>query len=89
MRLMEWVCFDFRADGQQIDCVCAQTNVGTLPKDKFTGKFVEEWEAFLTSSGTSFKTVDVSAALAGVMARKEEDEIVRSSCPVWLKDIYK
>jgi nucleosome binding factor SPN SPT16 subunit len=53
-----------------------QTPVGTLPKDKFTGKFVDEWEAFLASSGTSFDTVDVASSLAGVMACKEDDEIV-------------
>ena len=48
-------------------------------KDKFAGKFIDEWEAYLAASDrkSGFELLDVSPALAAIMAAKEADEIVR------------
>jgi nucleosome binding factor SPN SPT16 subunit len=51
--------------------------VGCVIKDKFTGKFVDEWNNFLKESNTELDTRDVSAVMAGILARKEEEEVVR------------
>ena len=55
-----------------------QKQIGICAKDNFVGKFVEEWKAYLDSSGKtdSFETVDVSANLAGILASKDQTEIV-------------
>jgi len=50
--------------------------VGCVIKDKFTGKFVDEWNNFLKESNTELDTRDVSAVMAGILARKEEEEVV-------------
>jgi nucleosome binding factor SPN SPT16 subunit len=54
-----------------------QGSVGVFSKDKFKGKFVDEWNAFLKESNTELETRDAGAPLAGPLAVKDEDEIVR------------
>lgn len=56
-----------------------QGTVGTFSKDKFKGKFVDEWNAFLKESNVELDTRDVGAPLAGPLAVKDEEEIV-SGC---------
>lgn len=53
-----------------------QGAVGTFPKDKFKGKFVDEWNAFLKEADADLDTRDVGAPLAGPLAVKDEEEIV-------------
>ncbi|KAJ3359746.1 FACT complex subunit spt16 [Kappamyces sp. JEL0680] len=50
--------------------------VGTITKEAPTGKVVSEWQDALKAAGTTLDTVDVSVALAVVMAEKDEDEMV-------------
>lgn len=47
-----------------------------LSKDKFTGKFVDEWNNYLKTNNVEFENKDVSPVMAGVLAIKDEDEIV-------------
>ena len=54
-----------------------QGAVGCVIKDKFTGKFVDEWNNYLKDSNTELDTRDVSAVMAGILARKEEEEVRR------------
>lgn len=57
-----------------------QKTVGHFAKDKFAGKFVDEWAAYLAKEDRASKInyVDVSVPVAGLMAIKELDEIVRA-----------
>ncbi|KAJ6643723.1 FACT complex subunit spt16 [Pseudolycoriella hygida] len=48
--------------------------IGIFAKDNFPGEFCESWKAALKDA--NFEKVDVSAALAYIMAPKEESEIV-------------
>lgn len=55
-----------------------QKKVGIFAKDKYKGKFTDEWDALLAQSDVkgSYETADVSPAIASIMAVKEPDEIV-------------
>lgn len=53
-----------------------QGAVGAFPKDKFKGKFVDEWNTFLQESKTELETKDVGPAFAGILAVKDEEEVV-------------
>lgn len=53
-----------------------QGTTGVLSKDKFTGKFVDEWNNYLKTNNVEFENKDVSPVMAGVLAIKDEDEIV-------------
>ncbi|XP_058807704.1 FACT complex subunit spt16 isoform X2 [Phymastichus coffea] len=61
--------------------------IGVFPKDNYKSTFVEAWKAVLKKE--NFETVDVSAAVAYVMAPKEESEIltVKKACLVSV-DVY-
>lgn len=50
--------------------------VGTLPKDKMVGKFVQEWTAAVASSDIDIKEVDAAPGVSALLAVKDEDEIV-------------
>lgn len=62
-------------------------NVGVFGKDNFPGEFCESWKAAFKEA--NFEKVDVSAALAYIMAPKEESEIVtiKKACLVTI-DVY-
>ena len=49
--------------------------VGNLPKDKFKGKFVDEWNAYLKDSSTELDARDVAPVMAGILAKKDDEEI--------------
>ncbi|KAI9316735.1 FACT complex subunit-domain-containing protein [Dichotomocladium elegans] len=49
--------------------------VGTVGKDKFTGKNVQEWNTALEKSGKKFEEVEITAALSACLAVKDEDEV--------------
>jgi nucleosome binding factor SPN SPT16 subunit len=55
-----------------------QKKVGVFAKDKVKGKFTDEWEAFLAADDrkASYEAIDVSPAVASIMAVKEKEEIV-------------
>ena len=72
------------AANAEIGCIRVATRlqgvVGTLPKDKFKGKFVDEWNNFLKSSNVELESRDASAVLAGVLATKDDEEVVGRGC---------
>ncbi|KAJ3089807.1 FACT complex subunit spt16 [Quaeritorhiza haematococci] len=47
---------------------------GVLVKDKFEGKFINEWKKALADSGKEFQDVDISHGAAFVLASKDEEE---------------
>ncbi|XP_077504278.1 SPT16 homolog, facilitates chromatin remodeling subunit dre4 isoform X1 [Amblyomma americanum] len=61
--------------------------VGEFSKDKFPGEFMDAWRSAI--SAEKFDTVDVSAAVAYVMAPKEEQELAltKKACQVTV-DVY-
>ncbi|CAG8451663.1 423_t:CDS:10 [Paraglomus brasilianum] len=61
-----------------------EKRVGILPKDKFSGTFVQDWQAVYESNKSNFHEVDVSLRLASLLAIKDEDEqgAMRSACKV-------
>lgn len=54
-----------------------QNKVGTLPKDKMEGKFVNEWSAVVAASSIDVKEVDAAAGISFLLAVKDEEELVR------------
>lgn len=50
--------------------------VGTLPKDKMVGKFVQEWTAAVAASDIDIKEVDAAPGVSALLAVKDEEEIV-------------
>ena len=53
-----------------------QGTVGSLSKDKFEGKFVDEWTKYLKESNVELDSRDAAAVLAGVLAPKDDGEVV-------------
>ncbi|OCF42303.1 FACT complex subunit SPT16 [Kwoniella heveanensis CBS 569] len=49
--------------------------VGSLPKDKPTGKLVDHWNAAVAGSKGGLEVVDISVALSAVFAEKDGDEM--------------
>lgn len=49
--------------------------MGVFAKDKVESKFIDSWKSTLSSSGTEFEQVDVSAGVAVAMASKDDDEL--------------
>ncbi|KAG0173480.1 FACT complex subunit spt16 [Apophysomyces sp. BC1015] len=49
--------------------------VGTIVKDNFEGKNVDEWKQALSSSGKSFESVDIAPAISACLAVKDEEEV--------------
>lgn len=47
-----------------------------IQKENPSGKLVNEWKQAVSDSGTSLDTVDISVALAVLMAGKDDDELV-------------
>ncbi|KAK9895707.1 SPT16-domain-containing protein [Cystobasidium minutum MCA 4210] len=65
---------------QALDELKEKGTVGTFSKDKFKGKFVDEWNAFLKESNVELDTRDVGPPLAGPLAVKDDDEITKQRC---------
>jgi len=53
-----------------------QNKVGTLPKDKMTGKFVQEWQKVLAGAEADLKEVDVALGVSTLLAVKDSEELV-------------
>ena len=49
--------------------------VGTLVKEKHTGKMIEEWNAAVEGTATKPTVVDIASAISGFVAVKDEEEI--------------
>ncbi|BGP43975.1 FACT complex subunit spt16 [Rhodotorula kratochvilovae] len=60
---------------QIIDTIGEGNKVGTLPKDKMAGKFVNEWAGVLAGSGKDLKEVDVAMGVSTLLAVKDADEL--------------
>ncbi|XP_076357852.1 SPT16 homolog, facilitates chromatin remodeling subunit dre4 [Tachypleus tridentatus] len=60
---------------------------GEFTKDKFPGEFLESWRAALAVA--KFDSIDVSSAIAYIMAPKEESELatIKKACQVTV-DVY-
>ena len=57
--------------------------VGTLSKEKHTGKMIDEWNTAVEGAATKPKIVDITSAISGFVAVKDEEEIASplySSC---------
>ena len=50
--------------------------VGTLVKEKHTGKMIDEWNAAVEGATTKPTVVDIASAISGFVAVKDEEEIV-------------
>lgn len=53
----------------------AGKKVGTLPKDTSSGPFVAEWKASLSEISKEVEESDITTALSGAMAIKDENEL--------------
>jgi nucleosome binding factor SPN SPT16 subunit len=50
-------------------------HVGTLVKEKHTGKMISEWNTAVEGASTKPKVVDIATAISGFVAVKDEEEI--------------
>lgn len=50
--------------------------VGTLVKEKHTGKMIDEWNAAVEGAATKPTVVDIASAISGFVAVKDEEEVV-------------
>ncbi|CAG2163756.1 unnamed protein product [Oppiella nova] len=61
--------------------------IGEFTKDKFSGEFVDEWKKVLNSQ--NYETLDISSALAYIMAPKDDHEIaLLTKAAALSSDIY-
>ena len=51
--------------------------VGTMTKEKHTGKIMKEWTDALNAGGNQPEQVDMSPAVSSFLAVKDKDELVR------------
>ncbi|GAA5820245.1 hypothetical protein JCM10212_000770 [Sporobolomyces blumeae] len=58
-----------------IEIIGNGNKVGTLPKDKMVGKFVQEWQRVVEGAGADFKEVDVSLGVSTLLAVKDSEEL--------------
>jgi nucleosome binding factor SPN SPT16 subunit len=56
----------------------SHARVGHLAKDANSGKLMDEWHAAVDAANARPELVDMSPALAAVMAVKDEEELVRA-----------
>lgn len=49
--------------------------VGTLAKEKHTGKMIDEWNTAVEGAVTKPTVVDITSAVSGFVAIKDEEEI--------------
>ncbi|GAA5828631.1 hypothetical protein JCM11251_000879 [Rhodosporidiobolus azoricus] len=60
---------------QVIETISEGNKIGTLPKDKMAGKFVNEWQGVLQGSGKDIKEADVAAGVSTLLAAKDAEEL--------------
>ncbi|GAA6022046.1 hypothetical protein JCM10207_001030 [Rhodosporidiobolus poonsookiae] len=58
-----------------IEVIGEGNKIGTLPKDKMSGKFVTEWQGVLQGSGADLKEVDVALGVSTLLAVKDAEEL--------------
>ncbi|GAA5845081.1 hypothetical protein JCM5353_007425 [Sporobolomyces roseus] len=58
-----------------IEIIGNGNKVGTLPKDKMTGKFVQEWQKVLAGAEADLKEVDVALGVSTLLAVKDSEEL--------------
>ncbi|CAG8535911.1 12681_t:CDS:10 [Ambispora leptoticha] len=54
----------------------AEKRIGILPKQKYTGSFLEEWQKVYENIKSDIQEVDVSAGVASSLSIKDEDELL-------------
>jgi nucleosome binding factor SPN SPT16 subunit len=57
----------------------SRKRIGTLLKDKHTGKMVDEWNKALDDSAEKPELVDMAQAVSTLMAVKDDEELVSDS----------
>lgn len=67
-----------------LDLYTSAKAIGTLTKEKHTGKLITEWERLLSETGNKPEQVDISTAVSAFLAVKDEEELVshRYDCRV-------
>ena len=58
-----------------LEAFTSSKQVGTLLKEKHTGKMIEEWNTALSNAATKPTIVDVTPAISGFVSVKDEEEI--------------
>jgi len=59
-----------------LDTYTSSGRVGTLVKEKHTGKMIDEWNAAVEGAATKPTVVEIASAISGFVAVKDEEEIV-------------
>ena len=66
----------------------SHTRIGTLTKEKSTGKLVKEWEVALEAANSKPEQAEMGPALSSMMAVKDDEELVDISnsryVSIWL-----
>ncbi|KAF9792417.1 FACT complex subunit SPT16 [Thelephora terrestris] len=58
-----------------LEAYTSSKHVGTLVKEKHTGKMISEWNTAVEGAPTKPKVVDIATAISGFVAVKDEEEI--------------
>jgi nucleosome binding factor SPN SPT16 subunit len=51
--------------------------IGSLSKETYAGKLIDEWNNALTSSNKKPEVVDIASAISTFMSVKDDEELVR------------
>lgn len=65
-----------------LDAYTSSRRVGTVVKEKHTGKMIDEWNAAVEVATTKPTVVDVASAISGFVAVKDEEEIASPLYPL-------
>jgi len=57
-----------------LEAYTSSGRVGTLVKEKHTGKMIDEWNAAVGGATTKPTVVDIASAISGFVAVKDEEE---------------
>jgi len=57
-----------------LEAYTSSGRVGTLVKEKHTGKMIDEWNAAVEGATTKPTVVDIASAISGFVAVKDEEE---------------
>ena len=63
-----------------LEAYTSSGRVGTLVKEKHTGKMIDEWNTAVEGAAIKPTVVDIASAISGFVAVKDEEEIVS---PLW------
>jgi len=58
-----------------LEAYTSSEHVGSLVKEKHTGKMIDEWNAAVEGASKKPTVVDITSAISGFVAVKDEEEI--------------